>query len=185
MNRNSETWRYDDHLRRSNQPLVNTITRSALLLAVSIAMLVQTTHAQEQFSIVDDAIIVSAGEAWETEDGGAMYLRRDVVLRAPDWRIRADRGNVIGKLEDPELIVADGNPARIFVSREADEEPFEASSRHIEFDPNNDAVELKGEALVEKGRESIRSQTIDYDLDKDTFSAGDDGRVRVVTTPED
>ena len=159
--------------------------RRTAIIALSLVTLWQAALAQDQFSILDDAIIATAVEAWETEDGGKMYLRRNVELRAPDWRIEANRGNLIGKLEDPELIVADGIPARIFVRRDGDEEPFKGESRHIEFDPNDDAVKLTGEAVIKKGRESIRSRSIDYDLDEDTFTAGDSGRVRVVTTPKD
>ena len=155
------------------------------MIALSLTTLCQAALAKDQFSILDDAIIATAVEAWETEGGGKLYLRRNVELRAPDWRIQADRGSMIGKLEDPELIVADGDPARIFFSRDGDEEPFKGESQHIEFDPSDDAVKLKGGALIKKGRESIRSRSIDYDLDDDTFTAGDDGRVRVVTTPKD
>ena len=158
--------------------------RYAAIVAATMLMLFQSVLAQDQFSILDDAIIATASEAWETEDGESMYLRRNVELRAPDWRIEADRGNLNGKLEDPDLIVVDGIPARIFVNREGDEEPFTGESYHIEFEPRTDAVTLKGEALIKKGRESIRSQSIDYDLDKDTFSAGDEGRVHVITTPK-
>ena len=159
--------------------------RYAAIVAAMMAMLFQSVLARDEFSILDDAIIATAGEAWETEDGKSMYLRRNVELRAPDWRIEADSGKMDGRLEDPELIVADGIPARIFVNREADEEPFEGESHHIEFEPRIDAVTLKGEALIRKGQESIRSQSIDYDLDEDTFSAGDAGRVHVITTPKD
>ncbi|MGE4616540.1 MAG: LptA/OstA family protein, partial [Gammaproteobacteria bacterium] len=73
-------------------------------------------------------------------------------------------------------------PARISVSRSQDGEIFDGRGQHIEFKPNGRTVKLEGEAVVVKGRQSIRSRSIEYRLDEDKFYAGDDGRVRVVTT---
>lgn len=131
-----------------------------------------------------DTIIARAREAWQSDTGDAMYFSGDLQLRGSKWEITADRARVEGKLEDPDLVVVDGNPARIIVGRADDEEPFEGRSQHLEFEPRNETIRLEGEAMIVKGQQSISSETIKYLLARDTFAAGSHGRVRVVTKPK-
>lgn len=168
----------------SNQPSIESKLKRLAISVVTIAGACQSVHAEAIYAILDDAIIVRAREAREAENGNAMFLQGGLELRAPEWRIDAIRGDIYGKLEDPDRIVADGNPARISVSRSQDGEIFDGRGQHIEFEPNGRTVKLEGEAVVVKGRQSIRSRSIEYRLDEDKFYAGDDGRVRVVTTPK-
>jgi len=183
MDQNNETRPYDGHLRGANQPRGGQKLLSAAVLAMAAVGFFQNIDANDKSSIISDTIAATALEAWETEDGNELHLRHEVEITAPDWRIEASNSSLVGELENPDLVRADGNPARIFIIREGDEEPFSGRSLHIEFDPLEDTVRLTGEAVVEKGRESIRSQSIDYDLDGDTFTAGERGRVRVTRDP--
>ena len=168
----------------SNQLSIESALKRLAIAVVTIAGVCQSVHAENVYAILDDAIIVRARKAHEAENGSVMFLQGGLELRAPEWRIDANRGEIFGKLEDPDRIVVDGDPARISVSRSDDGEIFDGRGQHIEFEPNGRTVKLEGEAVVVKGRQSIRSPSIEYALDEDKFSAGEDGRVRVVTTPK-
>ena len=180
---NNKTRPYDGHLRSANQPSGRRGCLSVMAFAIIMVGFTQNIVADDKGLAFGDTIAATALEAWETEDGNQLHLRHNVEITAPDWRIEASSSTLVGKLENPDLIRADGSPARIFVVREDDEKPFSGRSLHIEFNPHEDTVRLTGEAVVEKGRESIRSQSIDYDLDGDTFIAGERGRVRVIRDP--
>ena len=155
-------------------------------LGAGMVLIAGTVTAEERhaYAPLQDTIIARAREAWQSDSGDAMYFRGDLQLRGSKWQITAERARVEGKLEDPDLVVVDGNPARIVVGRAHEAEPFEGRSQHLEFDPRNETVRLDGGAMIVKGQQSISSETIRYLLARDTFAAGSHGRVRVVTKPK-
>lgn len=104
-------------------------------------------------------------------------------MRGAQWAIYADHAKVYGPLRDPESIRVAGTPARIVYHRSGDDEPLEGHSDMLEFDPRRDIVRLERGAKIVKGRQSITSETIKYLLERDTFTAGSSGRVKVVTKP--
>lgn len=104
-------------------------------------------------------------------------------MRGAQWAIYADRAKVYGPLRDPESIRVSGTPARIIYYRSGDDEPLEGHSELLEFEPRRDIVRLENGAKIVKGRQSISSETIKYLLERDTFTAGSGGRVKVVTEP--
>lgn len=166
---------YDDHVSGSDQP------RGLVALALALAFACAPAVAQQPGGT---AIVVRADEAHESLDGEVLTVTGALTVRAPDWRLDAASGRIVGALEDPDLIEVEGMPARLEVRRPADTERFEGSSEYIAFRPKREAVALRGDALVVKGAQSIRSGRIDYVLENDTFTAGFGGRVKVVTTPD-
>lgn len=132
---------------------------------------------------VRDTIIARANEAWQDEDGRVMHFNGDLRLRGSQWHITADRARVEGRLEDPDLITVDGDPARIVVDAANSTEPVEGHCQHLEFEPRDQKLHLQGEAMVVKGEQSISSETIQYLLQRNNFTAGSVGRVKVVTKP--
>lgn len=130
-----------------------------------------------------DVLIVHADRAWETDSGDAMYFEGHLQLRGNNWRIEADSAHLRGDLDDPDLVVVKGAPARIVVGAADEREPLEGHGRHLEFEPRSETLRLEGGAMIVKGRQSISSESIKYLLARDTFAAGSHGRVRVVTTP--
>lgn len=180
--------RYDDQVTGADQPLRAFVAWRACCLAGMFACVAPPAGFAEGGQPgrgSGQAIVIRAAEAWESEDGNILYVRGDLSLHAPDWHLSAEQGRIEGRIEDPDLIAVSGSPARIFVQRPRDEEAFEGTGERLEFRPRVDAVKLRGDALVIKGQQSIRSSAIDYALKRDTFSAGLSGRVRVVTTPRD
>ena len=129
-----------------------------------------------------DTVIARASEAWQAEDGDTMYFSGDLQLRGSLWRISAERARVEGKLEDPDLIVVDGDPARIVVGPDS-AEPIEGRCQHLEFEPHSETLRLVGGAMVAKGQQSVSSETIKYLVRHGSFTAGSVGRVKVVTQP--
>lgn len=135
------------------------------------------------FRVLEDAIIVYAERASETDDGGSMIFEGNLNIHANDWRIDANRALLAGALNDPDRIVVDGAPAVIVVGRQGDPEPFVGRAEHLEFEPGIKLVRLAGAATIAKGGQSISSESIEYQLGKGTFSAGAQGRVKIVTKP--
>jgi lipopolysaccharide transport protein LptA len=135
------------------------------------------------FRILENAVIVHAESAVETEDGASMIFEGNLTIHANDWRIDANRALLAGALNDPDRIVVDGEPAVIVVAKQGDPEPFEGRAEHLEFEPGSKLVRLAGAAMIAKGAQSISSESIEYQLGKGTFSAGAQGRVKIVTKP--
>ena len=133
---------------------------------------------------LEDVLIVHADRAWENDTGDAMYFEGHLELRGHDWRIEADSAHLRGDLDDPDLVVVKGAPARIVVGGPDEREPLEGHGRHLEFEPRSETLRLEGGATIVKGQQSISSESIKYLLERDTFAAGSHGRVRVVTKPK-
>ncbi|MEQ8661594.1 MAG: LptA/OstA family protein, partial [Gammaproteobacteria bacterium] len=108
----------------------------------------------------------------------------DILLRSAAWTIHADAAVIEGPLADPDQIEVIGAPARIVYQAATDTQPVEGHSRRLWFRPRAELVELEGNARIERAGRSITSDSIRYLLGEDMFSAGREGRVRVVTTPD-
>lgn len=158
--------------------------RGMRVLACACALASAAAHAVDASApAVRDTIIARANEAWQDEDGRVMHFNGDLRLRGSQWHITADRARVEGRLEDPDLITVDGDPARIVVDAAHSTEPVEGHCQHLEFEPRDQKLHLQGEAMVVKGEQSIASETIEYLLQRNNFTAGSVGRVKVVTKP--
>lgn len=136
------------------------------------------------FTRADDAVTLRAERATEHADGQSFLVDGALVLGNHRWIIRADSALVSGRLDDPERIEVRGEPATLTVNRAARGTPLVASSRHLVFEPRREIVRLRENATVEDGDKSISSDVIRYVIETDTFTAGDGGRVKVVTRPK-
>lgn len=177
----NEFGHYDGHAGRCAQHYV-LITLATILPGLSL-------HAEDggespALEVQRDTLVIHAHVARQSDDRDSFSLRGDLELRGAEWVIHADSASVDGRLEDPDQIIVDGNPATISVLRDGDTRPFSGSSRHLEFDPRNEIVRLHGDAKVMRGEQSISSDSIRYLLQRDTFSAGTTARVKVVTKPK-
>ncbi len=163
----------------------STTTRctSATLLVLSTLMpaAVRAAEAVSEvpFIVLEDTLVVRAARASEADNGESMVFEGGLELHANDWRIEAERAVLAGRLDDPERVIVDGDPARIIVAG-GKGEPLEGRGQHLEYEPHTDTVRLDGAAMIVKGEQSISSESIQYLLGKGTFAAGSHGRVRVV-----
>jgi lipopolysaccharide transport protein LptA len=135
-------------------------------------------------TVQHDTVVVHAQLARQSDGRQEFHLSGDLRLHSTEWEIRADNSTLSGQLEDPELIVVRGSPARITVQRDGDARPFEGAGYYLEFDPQRETLRLNGDATVHRGGQSISSDAIRYWLERDTFAAGESARVKVVTTPK-
>lgn len=131
-----------------------------------------------------DTILLSANRAEQAPDHRSFAFSGEFLLSSTEWRIDSNTAVIRGRLEKPDMIELAGQPARITVLRDGDSRPLVGHSARLRFDPAAEILDLTGTAMIVRDRQSISSDSIRYLLERDTFSAGDGGRVRVVTTPK-
>lgn len=138
-----------------------------------------------------ETMVIKADQAWETretpKDGSAMvrslHFKGNFRLDAPDWFIRADAATLYGAVDDPKSIAVSGNPARVWMIDENGATEVDATAANIEYFRHNDRLKLNGNAVLEEQRNTLRSSSIDYDLNARRLVATGKGGVEIVTMP--
>jgi len=138
-----------------------------------------------------ETMVIRADQAWETrevpEGGGpavrSLHFKGNFQLDAPDWFIRADSATLFGAVDDPKSITVDGAPARVWMVDENGATEVDATASNIEYFRHNDRLKLKGDAVLEEQRNTLRSSSIDYDLREGRLVATGKGGVQIVTQP--
>lgn len=142
-----------------------------------------------------ETMVIRADEAWETRatqpDGSkgprALHFKGNFRLDAPDWFVRAETATLFGAVDNPERIKvtggADGKPARVWMIDENGAKEVDATAREIEYFRHNDRLKLQGDALLEEQRNTLRSSSIDYDLNERRLVATGKGGVEIITMP--
>jgi len=139
----------------------------------------------------DDSVIIKADSAWEDATADVVHFSGGFTLRAPDWYVSADTAVVYGKLDDPDKVQLNGNPASIFFLRtgsDADNptrkpgEPAdrtEGTATDIEYLRSTNIVKLSGSATLKRGEDVLVSEKIEYDVDADRYTASGTGGVNI------
>jgi lipopolysaccharide export system protein LptA len=130
-----------------------------------------------------DTIVVRADQAWEDPDESITYYRGNFELSTPDWSVQAAEATVFGPLNNPERVLLDGEPARIWISQPEKSKIVEGSGATIEYLLSADLVTLSGGAELRDGEDTVTSDSILYDIEKDSYRSGNSGRVKVSITP--
>jgi lipopolysaccharide transport protein LptA len=143
-----------------------------------------TANADQQQLSDQDTIVVHADEAWQGDDAQVLHLRGRLKLHAPNWSIEADRARLFGPLEDPDSIFVDGAPATIKVRQPNRDGYLTAEGAQIQYQPQSNILYLTGDAIVDTGDTAIASETIEYRVRDETFTAGKSGRVHVIANPD-
>ena len=138
-----------------------------------------------------ETMVIRAEQAWETRetlsDGSkgprSLHFKGNFRLDGPDWFIRADNATLLGDVDDPKSIKVTGNPARVWMLDETGAREVDAKATEIEYFRHNDRLKLKGNALLEEQRNTLRSSSIDYDLNERRLVATGKGGVEIVTLP--
>nr|WP_010132489.1 lipopolysaccharide transport periplasmic protein LptA [Microbulbifer agarilyticus] len=117
----------------------------------------------------------------------SVYLG-NVIIRQGTLQIRADRvelhGNDKGELSK---VVATGTPAHFQQQVEESTNPVKARAQRIEFLVANDALQLTGEAVVDRDGNTLTAERIDYDLNSEQIKArgqSEKKRVEMIWKPE-
>jgi lipopolysaccharide transport protein LptA len=146
----------------------------------------------------DDTVTVSAKRAWEADELDVIHFSGGFVLRAPDWSLEGDSAVVYGKLDDPDKIVVKGKPAKIsFLRQESPEdsaagrdktkkeERVDGTASLVEYFRASDSLTMRGNATLTRTDSVLVSESIEYDVEADRYSAGGQGGVNLQFTPDD
>lgn len=140
------------------------------------------------FSDGNQAIAVNADYAKRNEVTGLTEYRGNVVIRQGTTLINADR--VIIYYEDDKVsrISCSGAPARYQQMSALDDNLIIARAESIDYLVTEDAINLKSNAALTRNGTSIKGDSINYDLEKGTWTAkgnekGEQKRIQLVIPP--
>ena len=153
----------------------------------------------------DDTVTITAERAWEDDEGDITHFTGSFELRAPDWYVSADSAVVYGKLDDPDKLIVEGRPAKIFILRDtaqstsssdsgsisgsgslSDSEPnIEGVASTIEYHRTSNTLTMRGAAILTREDNTLSSELIEYDIDEDNYSASGEGGISVQFSPDE
>jgi lipopolysaccharide transport protein LptA len=130
-----------------------------------------------------DTIVVTADQAWESDDGEILNFEGNFELTAPDYFIRSDTAQIHGAVEAPSRIVATGSPVTFWVRVVGSDERTHGQGQRVEYDRDNNLLRVTGEAVLRDDKTVMRSSLLEYDTATERLvSTGTDG-VEIVTQP--
>ena len=119
-------------------------------------------------------IVIRADRAWEGEEDGVLHMAGNFEMVSADWRVTADAAEVHGPVQNPELLIVSGSPARISFDNEGSTIIGRGGRIHYRY--REDLLELYDDAVLEGEDMSMSSSVIVYDLAEERLqSSGTDG----------
>ncbi|HEY5680892.1 MAG TPA: LptA/OstA family protein [Pseudomonadales bacterium] len=156
----------------------------ASAIALALVQLSCSAWAGELPALDDqDTVVVTADQAWESEDGDSLSFAGNFNLNAPDFHVASDTAVIHGPLEDPNRIVAEGSPVRFWVADPDSGNRTHGTGRRLEYDRQRDLVRLEGDAVLEDDRTVMRSSELEYNTATKRLVAQGSGGVEIVTNP--
>jgi len=174
-------------------------TRRTACLLLTVFLNIQTGFADILDLSSDDTVTITAERAWEDSEGGITHFTGRFELRAPDWHVSADSAVVYGKLDDPDRLVVEGKPAKIFILRDtgqntsgagssstSDSEPdIEGVASTIEYLRSTNKLKMRGAAILTREDNTLSSEVIEYDIDEDSYSASGESGINMQFSPNE
>lgn len=169
------------------------IARSSILVLLMVLSGTQAGWAGPLDFSSDDTVTITADRAWEAEEPNVIHFSGNFELHAPDWSMSGDTAVVYGKLDDPDRVIVEGNPATVSFLREnedgaSDADPGErvdGEASLVEYFRSTDKLVMKGSAWLVREDSKLTSEIIEYDVETDRYSAGGEGGINVEYTPDD
>lgn len=124
---------------------------------------------------------------YDDKKGLSIYIG-DVVVIQGSMRLDADK--VVVYLEDREIqkMVATGNPVKFQQTPEEGKEDVHGNSLIADYYPETKLLIMKEKAVVWQGKNSTKSERIEYDRTTEVLKAGDTAsankRVHVILQPK-
>jgi lipopolysaccharide transport protein LptA len=168
--------------------------RASCLLA--ICLLIHAGIANSLDFSSDDTVTVTAENAWEAEEADVIHFSGQFELHAPDWSLAGDTATVYGKLDNPDKVVVEGNPARISFLRAGEEagsngnpedrdQRVDGTAAIVEYFRATDKLTMRGAASLTRKDSTLVSEVIEYDADTDRYSASGEGGINIQFNTDD
>lgn len=168
---------------RVNQP-AQTLVLIWALLSAGIAL-----SADERLSgfSAGDTISIQADNAWEDVAPDTIHFSGHFELKAHDWYLSADQATLYGNLDDPETAILTGSPAKIQLETVSNDriETITGKAARIVYQRVTNSVKLEGGASLSTTDQTVQSEEIEYDIDRDRIQAGGNQGVHIRVNPKD
>ena len=130
-----------------------------------------------------DTIVVTADQAWESDDGNVLNFEGNFELTAPDYSMRSQTAEIHGAVDSPSRIVAIGSPVTFWIRDLDSDVRTHGQGERVEFDRENHLLRVAGKAVLQREKTVMRSSNLEYDTEnKRLIGTGKDG-VEIVTQP--
>ena len=166
-----------------SRALLRTLCAAALSSALLLTAKVQALPDDRQ-----QPVKVSADKLEANRSKNLSVYSGNVVISQGSLQIRADRVEVHGNAKgEINKVIATGKPAHFQQQMEDSTSPVKARAQRIEFLVGNDALQLTGEAFVDRDGNTLSAERIDYDLNSEQMQAqgqSEKERVEMIWKPE-
>ncbi|SEQ26821.1 lipopolysaccharide export system protein LptA [Ectothiorhodospira magna] len=157
--------------------------RRQMILTLAILLSVGPLQAQADRTL---PIHIEADSATLDDNRGISIYRGNVRITQGTTEISGDTVTVHTPGRQLERMTAEGQPATLRTQDPQGRE-VQAEATRMAFFPNEQRMELSGNARVHQGTDEFRGSRIIYDLHTATLEArtGDTGRVEAIFTPRE
>jgi lipopolysaccharide transport protein LptA len=173
--------------------LISKNTRRAAFILLTCFWSIQPGFADKLDFSSGDTVTVTAQRAWEGDEANVVHFSGKFELRAPDWSLVGDTAVVYGKLDNPDRVVVEGNPARISFLRDDQgdasssdpQERVDGTALVVEYFRASDKLKMRGAASLVRKDITLVSEAIEYDVDTDRYSASGEGGINIQFSNDD
>jgi len=134
----------------------------------------------------DQPIMVEADSAEINDGTGVSTYQGQVVIRQGSIKIQADKVQVHQKKGKSRRVVAEGAPVK-FEQQPDEGKRVKGEAKRAEYEMDGEILHLIGEAMLQQGSDSFRSDRITYDRARAVVKAGASAqgneRVRMTIEP--
>lgn len=166
--------------------LIRTVARATC--APLLASLLFAANTQALPNDREQPVKVSADKLEANRSKNLSVYSGNVVISQGSLQIRADRVEVHGNTQgEINKVIATGTPAHFQQQVQESTTPVKARAKRIEFLVSSDALQLTGEAFVDRDGNTLSAERIDYDLNSEQMQAqgqSDKKRVEMIWKPE-
>ena len=147
-------------------------------------------HAQSGTQLRPTGPVTINADRAEWEKGGAMVYSGKVRLESGDMKLQGER-LLLRQFDDGQYEAhVSGAPATLDhaglpAGEDGARPPVAAQASELHYDSRSDIVEVKGKALLTRGTDRIRGNSIRYDVARRRIEAagGEGGQVQIIIQP--
>jgi lipopolysaccharide transport protein LptA len=132
-----------------------------------------------------EILAVAADRASEDPGREALLLEGHLRLETREWLLEAEQAVVHGPANRPSSVRLEGSPVRLSSIDAEGGDELEASAPVIEYDRSGNSLLLSGGAVLRQGQQTLRSETIEYDIESGRFQARGAEGVTIEAPPVD